>query len=278
MNRTTKLLLTLTAACLFSIGCTTPYVVPFIKGETLDVSSSFEGQIRDGLFEENQYEDEFLILSASISTYSLHINVLNKTNKSIFIDWNRAVFVDHANESHGVSHGGVKYIDFEKEQRISVIASSSFIEDVVIPIVNVKFAREIFEDHSSWHTRPLVPVGLDKYSWLANYKSIIDKSVRLIVPIVISEAEITYSISFQIVEAGEYDILRLENKSSSSGKIWGIGASTSEVLSIQGEPDYRERHIIHNNQEVWYYGESFIIFKNGSAIRYNNIQKNLFVN
>ena len=105
----------------------------------------------------------------------------NKSDNSIKIIWDEAVYIDEDNTSRKVFHSGVKYEDGEKAQPLTVIAKKTKINDLVAPVDNIYYAS------GGWGIRSLFSVQKSA-----------GKTVKILLPIQIQETINEYIFSFKI--------------------------------------------------------------------------------
>ena len=104
----------------------------------------------------------------------------NKSDNSIKIIWDEAVYIDEDNSSLRVIHSGVKYVDGEKAQPLTVIAKKTKINDLVTPVDNIYYS-------GGWGKRPLFSVQKSA-----------GKTVKILLPIQIQETINEYIFSFKV--------------------------------------------------------------------------------
>ena len=71
--------------------------------------------------EKYYFEDELVKILWLPSSSNVSFNLTNKTDHSIKIIWDEAVYVDTIGVSHRVMHSGVKYMDRSNSQPPSVV-------------------------------------------------------------------------------------------------------------------------------------------------------------
>ena len=100
------------------------------------------------------FEDDFLTIQFSISGKEIGFLLRNKTSNPIKIDWDQAAYVDVAGESHKVMHSGVKYIDKEKPQALTVVPPTAKLEDIIFPTDYVFYTSG---KYGGWSRNTLFP-------------------------------------------------------------------------------------------------------------------------
>ena len=129
----------------------------------------------------NSYEDDFIKIIWLPGLTKFSFTLENKSDNSIKIIWDEAVYIDEDNTSLKVMHSGVKYVDGEKAQPLTVIAKKTKINDLVKPVDNIYFID------NGWHTQSLFSVEKSA-----------GKTVKILLPIQIQETINEYIFSFKI--------------------------------------------------------------------------------
>ena len=130
----------------------------------------------------NSYEDDFIKIIWLPALTEFSFTLENKSDNSIKIIWDEAVYIDEDNSSRKVMHSGVKYVDGEKAQPLTVIAKKTKINDLVRPVDNI-----IFYSDGGWSILPLFSVQKSA-----------GKTVKILLPIQIQETINEYIFSFKI--------------------------------------------------------------------------------
>lgn len=130
----------------------------------------------------NSYEDDFIKIIWLPALTEFSFTLENKSDNSIKIIWDEAVYIDEDNSSLKVIHSGVKYVDGEKAQPLTVIAKKTKINDLVIPVDNI-----IHYSSGGWSKLPLFSVQKSA-----------GKTVKILLPIQIQETINEYIFSFKI--------------------------------------------------------------------------------
>lgn len=127
----------------------------------------------------NSYEDDFIKIIWLPALTKFSFTLENKSDNSIKIIWDEAVYIDEDNSSHKVMHSGVKYVDGEKAQPLTVIAKKTKINDLVAPVDNSYYS-------DGW-------INLSLFSVQSA-----GKTVKILLPIQIQETINEYIFSFKI--------------------------------------------------------------------------------
>ena len=124
--------------------------------------------------------------------------LFNNTNHSIKIIWDEAAFVDAEGLSHRIVHKGIKYIDMEKPQPVSVVVRGGILSDIVVPTTYVS--------HSSafgWRKDPFFSPVFTQSSHLIEQvlqdsKYNIGKVVQILLPLAIQGTVNEYIFLFKV--------------------------------------------------------------------------------
>ena len=129
----------------------------------------------------NSYEDDFIKIIWLPALTEFSFTLENKSDNSIKIIWDEAVYIDEDNSSRKVMHSGVKYVDAEKAHPLTVIVKKTKINDLVIPVDNIHSSSD------GWYISPLFSVQKSD-----------GKTVKILLPIQIQETINEYIFSFKI--------------------------------------------------------------------------------
>lgn len=159
-------------------------------GESKIVNFEEEGKTK------YSYEDDMIkIVWLPLSTqfgFTMH----NKTEHSIKIVWDEAVFVDVNGSSGRIMHAGVKYIDRNNPQPPTVVVKNANIEDIVVPTDNVYYLRG---QYGGWVTNPIFPNKANTQEELNTLaKQYIGKEVKVLLPLEIQGTINEYIFTFKV--------------------------------------------------------------------------------
>lgn len=146
---------------------------------------------------ESTVEDSLVTITCSVNMSSLSLLISNKTNNTIKVIWDEMLYVDHNNVSGRIMHNGVRYIDRNMSQLPTLIAPGTWLIDDIVPTDNIYF---VTGQYGGWRTLRLFPEAKEVFT---NNDSvlppvIIDKDVKLILPLMIDNVVYRYSIVFYI--------------------------------------------------------------------------------
>lgn len=142
------------------------------------------------------YEDELIkIVWLPLST-QFAFTLLNKSDNSIKIIWDEAVYVDVNGSSGRVMHSGIKYIDRSNPQPPTVVVKKAKVDDIVVPTGNVYYMSA---QYGGWTTLPLFPNQASTQENL-NFltQQYVGKTVKILLPLQIQETINEYIFSFKV--------------------------------------------------------------------------------
>ena len=129
----------------------------------------------------NSYEDDFIKIIWLPALTEFSFTLENKSDNSIKIIWDEAVYIDEDNSSLKVIHSGVRFVDGDKAQPLTVIAKKTKINDLVTPVDTIYYSS------GGWGKLPLFSVQKSA-----------GKTVKILLPIQIQETINKYIFSFKI--------------------------------------------------------------------------------
>lgn len=144
-----------------------------------------------------QFVDDNIDISWAIGNTKFRFNLKNKTDHSIKIIWDDAIFIDTDGSSNRVMHAGIKYTEKENPQTPSVVARGSFLDDMVLPTKNVYLETNPYI--YGWKEKYYLPIiNQDKDVLLSQAQSSIGKKIKIILPIQIEDVINDYTFEFDI--------------------------------------------------------------------------------
>jgi len=146
------------------------------------------------------FEDDIIKTTWIVTSSNIYFDLKNKTDHSIKIIWDEAVFVDQDGESHSVMHSGTKYIDRNNPKPPTTIVRNGKISDIVFPSDYVYYQSG---KYGGWRELDLIknyrttePKGDEKIKELA--KKEINKTIQVLLPIKIEDIINEYIFVFKI--------------------------------------------------------------------------------
>lgn len=139
-----------------------------------------------------------------------YFQIYNKTDNSIKVIWDEAVFVDQSNKSHRIMHAGVKYNERENPQPPSVIIRKGSIDEFASPTDYVYFYRgygnQYVIDPSEWRHIPMLNCKSEEQMKADNdAKQLVGKKLQLLLPLEIQGTVNDYIFEFT---ATDYKIVQ----------------------------------------------------------------------
>jgi len=127
-----------------------------VKVEKPEDSSERYGEVKtveDKGVTKFSFEDELIdvIIFGTSSQFSFKLT--NKSQNSIKVVWDDAVFVDYSGSTSKVMHSGIKYSQREASQPASTIIRGASLEDIACPTSNVRYSDVL----KRWVTDSMYP-------------------------------------------------------------------------------------------------------------------------
>lgn len=163
------------------------YHSTLVKVEKPENSSERYGDVKtidDKGVTKYSFEDEHIGIIIFTSDSYFNFKLDNKTQNSIKIVWDDAVFVDCNGTTSKIMHSGIKYADREESQIASTIIRGASLEDTAIPISNVQFNRT----KNDWVVDTMYPQNISKGK----------QQFRLMLPIQIKDVINEYVFIFDV--------------------------------------------------------------------------------
>jgi hypothetical protein len=144
------------------------------------------------------FEDDLIRIVWTATPEQLVFDLTNKTNHSIKIIWDKAVYIDENGNSERVMHSGVTYANRNNPQPPTTVARLATISDLVFPTENVDW---VGGPYGGWRIKPLFPtssVSGTSEDLLAKAKKYVGKSVQVLLPLEIEETVNEYIFVFKV--------------------------------------------------------------------------------
>lgn len=141
------------------------------------------------------FSDDLVDITWYPTNDGFFFDLTNKTNHSIKIIWDEAVYINEDGQSKGVIHSGVKYADVSVSQAPSVIARGTKISDLVFPKDNITWSSY----SGSWVETPLFEnIDPSIITITTKARKYIGKSVQVLLPLQIETIVNEYIFIFKI--------------------------------------------------------------------------------
>ncbi len=166
------------------------YHSTLVKVEKPENSSERYGEVKS-IKEEGvtkySFEDELIDIIIFGESTQFSFKLKNKSQNSIKVVWDDAVFVDCSGSTSKVMHLGIKYSQREASQPASTIIRGASLEDVACPTSNVRYSELLKE----WVTESMYPDKITKEA----------QQIRLMLPIqirdVVNEYVFVYVVKYE---------------------------------------------------------------------------------
>ena len=191
----------------FPLACMTMHTVRYDIGlsavERPENAKERHGEQKIVAFQEEDttkygFEDDLIRIVWLPTPEEFVFDLTNKTNHSIKIIWDEALYVDENGNSKRVMHSGVKYTDRNNPQPPTTVAKSATVSDLVFPTENVDWAGD---PYGGWQIKPLFPT----YSTSGTTEDLLDKakkyvgkSVQFLLPLKIEGIVNEYLFVFKV--------------------------------------------------------------------------------
>jgi hypothetical protein len=156
-------------------------------GESKIVNFEEEGKTK------YSYEDDMIkIVWLPLST-QFGFTLQNKTDHSIKIIWDEAVYVDQNGSSRRVIHKDIRYTDINNPETSSVVVKNATVDEMIVP------ADNIYSGYGGWKTKPMFPNSANSEKELSILaQQYIGKEVRVLLPLKIQETINEYIFTFKV--------------------------------------------------------------------------------
>ena len=144
------------------------------------------------------FEDDLITIVWTVTPQELAFELTNKTNHSIKIVWDKAVYIDEKGNSKRVTHSEVKYADRNNPQPPTTVLGNATVSDLVFPAENVDY---VGGPYGGWRIKPLFPTfsttGTPE-DLLAKAKKYVDKSIQVLLPLEVEGTLNGYLFVFKV--------------------------------------------------------------------------------
>ena len=107
------------------------------------------------------YEDNIVKISMVPLTTEIGFSLQNKSQNSIKIIWDEALYISEEGISCKIMHSGVKYIDKDGKQTPTVVAKGTIINDVIVPTDTQKDWDNYTQRYVGKAIRVLLPLQIE---------------------------------------------------------------------------------------------------------------------
>lgn len=138
-----------------------------------------------------KYENDLFNILWYATRSQLNFSIKNKSDYSIKILWDEAVFIDQNGKTGRVMHDGIKYIDRNNSMPASVIPKGTSLDDMIVPTSNVYYSSG-----SGWRTSDLLYV--DQNVLKSNPSAYEGVTIKVLLPLEIEGVKNEYTFEFDV--------------------------------------------------------------------------------
>lgn len=142
------------------------------------------------------YEDSLIKIAWVYGGTSIDFDLLNKSNQTLKIIWDDAIFISIGNESEPIFHSGIKYIDRADPKAPTSVYKNMHLSDMISPC---SYSYFISGQYGGWTSKPLIPQKINVWSAKKHeyLPYLINQTMRVILPIKMGENTLEYVFSFR---------------------------------------------------------------------------------
>ncbi len=176
------------------------YSIPLVRVEVSEIDSADSLPITtleadDDEVTRSQFEDDNIQIIWKCNGQRFYFVLLNKTEERMTVDWDKIVYIDTEGMTGNVIHNGINYNRRNEGQLKSILPKSSKISDFLVPSENC------FNNGFGWNETFLFPcVYKNKKEMWEKANSYIGSQMRLEMPLLIGDKEVTYTFYFELKE------------------------------------------------------------------------------
>lgn len=176
------------------------YSIPLVRVEVSEIDSADSLPITpleadDDEVTRSQFEDDNIQVIWKCNGQRFYFVLLNKTEERMTVDWDKIVYIDTEGMTGNVIHNGVNYNRRNEGQLKSILPKSSKISDFLVPSENC------FNNGFGWNETFLFPcVYKNKKEMWEKANSYIGSQMRIEMPLLIGDKEVTYTFYFELKE------------------------------------------------------------------------------
>ncbi len=144
----------------------------------------------------SHFEDDMVSVSFEMKPKVFEVEIVNKLDRAIMIDWDRAQYVDETGETHRLIHEDVLKKDIDKPQEPVAIEPGTLWKERVQSRENLTQVTGI---HTQWKVAPFFPYQ-DKSEAKLNdqVEGLTEKVVKIKLPFVVDGEPLDYTFGFLI--------------------------------------------------------------------------------
>ena len=159
-------------------------------GETKVVTFDDEGVSK------YRYEDDYINIVWFVDMKQFNFTLTNKSGHTLKINWDDVSYVDTKGQVGRMMHSGVKYTERNNSQPATTVPKGASITDLLLPTENVYY---VSGQYGGWRESYLIPcVYKTPEAFNAEAASLVDKTMTIMIPIMIENVQNDYTFTFNI--------------------------------------------------------------------------------
>ena len=146
------------------------------------------------------FEDENIKIRWDFDYTRVDFVLENKTDKSIKVIWDEAIYVDEYGQSANIMHKGIKYIDRNDSQKPSTVARSSKLNDSITPTSKIYYQNPTQYTQGGWREKPLFhnKIAFNKQTVKDSCSNTVGLEVKILLPVEIDGIIQEYIFTFKV--------------------------------------------------------------------------------
>jgi hypothetical protein len=175
------------------------YIVTLSEVERPENAQERWGNSQISTFEDDgtsksSFEDDMIKIIWFVLPGEFSFVLQNKTNNSIRIIWDEAVYVNENGFSGKVAHSDISYTEMNNSQPSTVVVKNTSVDDIIVPTKNIYYSS-----YSGWNIEPLFREYASTQEELdETVKEKLGETVKILLPLQIEETVNEYMFSFKI--------------------------------------------------------------------------------
>jgi len=144
----------------------------------------------------SHFEDELVTVVWSPTTDVFHLQVTNKTDQPIQINWNDGMYVDEKGTQHKIIHSKVIHEDTEKVQQPTVVEPGEVIKESIRSADNVYYETGI---NARYREKPFFPESASTKAELTGQTDALkNQKVKVALPLETGGEQFVYVFVFEL--------------------------------------------------------------------------------
>lgn len=144
----------------------------------------------------SHFEDDLVVVQWAPATDVFELQMTNKTDASIQINWDDGAYVDEKGTQHRIIHSKVIHEDKEKPQKPTVVEPGASISEAIRSADNVYYEQGI---NARYRERPFFPeTGSTETELTEKTTALLKKTVKIKLPIDVSGEQFAYVFVFEL--------------------------------------------------------------------------------